>query len=286
MPELPEVEVTKRALEKRLLSKKIIKVLIKNDNLRYKVNSGLKNLKGFFIQKIVRRSKFLLLFFNRDFVLLVHLGMTGKFLIKKNNKSLFSRYYHSDTLHSKHNHIEFLFSNKISLIYNDVRRFGFFILENSKNIYNSKFLKNLGPEPFSNKLTVNIVKNKMKKSSRNIKSCLMDQKFIAGIGNIYASEILFKSKIHPTTIAKSISSVKIKKLIKSIKEVLYIAIKDGGSTIRDFMFNEDNKGNFQNKFNVYDRYGLECHICKNKIQKLVINLRSTYFCPKCQRKTN
>jgi len=286
MPELPEVEVTKRALEKRLLSKKIIKVLIKNDNLRYKVNSRLKNLKGFFIQKIVRRSKFLLLFFNRDFVLLVHLGMTGKFLIKKNNKSLFSRHYHSDTLHGKHNHIEFLFSNKISLIYNDVRRFGFFILENSKNIYNSKFLKNLGPEPFSNKLTVNIVKNKMKKSSRNIKSCLMDQKFIAGIGNIYASEILFKSKIHPTTIAKSISSVKIKKLIKSIKEVLYIAIKDGGSTIRDFMFNEDNKGNFQNKFNVYDRYGLECHICKNKIQKLVINLRSTYFCPKCQRKTN
>jgi len=286
MPELPEVEVTKRALEKRILSKKIIKVLIKNPNLRYKVNPRLKNLKGFFIQKIVRRSKFLLLFFNRDFVLLVHLGMTGKFLIKKKNKSLFSRHYHSDTLHSKHNHIEFLFSDKTSLIYNDVRRFGFFILENSKNIYNSNFLKNLGPEPFSNKLTVNIVKKKIKKSSRNIKSCLMDQKFIAGIGNIYASEILFKSKIHPATIAKSISSIKIKKLIKSIKEVLYIAIKDGGSTIRDFMFNEDNKGNFQNKFNVYDRHGLECHICKNKIQKLVINLRSTYFCPNCQRKTN
>jgi len=284
MPELPEVEVTKRTLEKRILSKRIIKIHINNVDLRYKVSPRLKNLKGLFIKKIVRRSKFLLLFFNKDFVLLVHLGMTGKFLIKKNKKNLFSKRYHSDVLHSKHNHIEFLFSDKTLLIYNDVRRFGFFILEKTKNIYNNKFLKNLGPEPFSNKLNVNIIKNRMHKSRRNIKSFLMDQKFIAGIGNIYASEILFKSKIHPTTTAKSISSVQIKKLIKSIKEVLNFAIKDGGSTIRDFMFNEDNKGNFQNKFNVYDRYGLECHICKNKIQKLIINLRSTYFCSNCQRK--
>jgi len=284
MPELPEVEVTKRTLEKRILLKKIIKIHINNVNLRYKVNSKLKNLKGLFIKKIVRRSKFLLLFFNKDFVLLVHLGMTGKFLIKKNNNSILSKRYHSDLLYSKHNHIEFLFSDKTLLIYNDVRRFGFFILENIKNINNNKFLKNLGPEPFSNKLTVNIIKNKIKKTSRNLKSCLMDQKFIAGIGNIYASEILFKSKIHPTMIAKSISSFQIKKLIKSIKEVLYSAIKNGGSTIRDFMFNENNKGNFQNKFNVYDRHGMECYICKNKIQKLIINLRSTYFCSNCQRK--
>jgi len=284
MPELPEVEVTKRTLEKRILSKKIIKIHINNVNLRYKVNPRLKNLKGLFIKKIVRRSKFLLLFFNKDFVLLVHLGMTGKFLIKKNDKSILSKRYDSDVLHSKHNHIEFLFSDKTLLIYNDVRRFGFFILENTKNINNNKFLKNLGPEPFSNKLTVNIIKNRIKKSSRNIKSFLMDQKFIAGIGNIYASEILFKSKIHPTMIAKSITSFQIKKLIKSIKEVLYSAIKDGGSTIRDFMFNEDNQGNFQNKFNVYDRYGSACHICKNKIQKLIVNLRSTYFCSNCQRK--
>jgi len=284
MPELPEVEITKRTLEKRILSKKIIKIHINNINLRYKVNPRLKNLKGLFIKKIVRRSKFLLLFFNKDFVLLVHLGMTGKFLIKKNNNCMLSKHYHSDVLHSKHNHIEFLFSDKTLLIYNDVRRFGFFLLENTKNINNNRFLKNLGPEPLSNKLTVKIIKNRIKKSSRNIKSFLMDQKFIAGIGNIYASEILFKSKIHPTTTAKSISSIKIKKLIKSIKEVLYSAIKDGGSTIRDFMFNEDNKGNFQNKFNVYDRQGLECHICKNKIQKLIINLRSTYYCCNCQRK--
>jgi len=284
MPELPEVEVTKRTLEKRILSKKIIKIRINNVNLRYKVNPRLKNLKGLFIKKIVRRSKFLLLFFNKDFVLLIHLGMTGKFLIKKNNNSILSKRYHSNVLHSKHNHIEFLFSDKTLLIYNDVRRFGFFILENTKNIYNNKFLKNLGPEPFSNKLTVNIIQNRIKKSCRNIKSFLMDQKFIAGIGNIYANEILFKSKIHPTMAAKSISSIQIEKLIKSIKEVLYSAIKDGGSTIRDFMFNENNKGNFQNKFNVYDRHGLECYICKNKIQKLIINLRSTYFCSNCQNK--
>jgi len=284
MPELPEVEVTKRTLEKRILSKKIIKVQINNVNLRYKVNPRLKNLKGLFIKKILRRSKFLLLFFNKDFVLLVHLGMTGKFLIKKNSKSLSSKYYHSDVLRSRHNHIKFLFSDKTLLIYNDVRRFGFFILGNTKNIYNNKFLKNLGPEPFSNKLTVNIIKNRIKNSNRHIKNFLMDQKFIAGIGNIYASEILFKSRIHPTMLAKSMRSSQIKKLIKSIKEVLYSAIKDGGSTIRDFMFNEDNKGNFQNKFNVYDRHGLECHICKNKIKKLIINLRSTYFCSNCQRK--
>jgi len=181
MPELPEVEVTKRTLEKRILSKKIIKVHINNVNLRYKVNPKLKNLEGLFIKKIVRRSKFLLLFFNKDFVLLVHLGMTGKLLIKKNNKSLFSEYYHSNVLNSKHNHIEFLFSDKTLLIYNDVRRFGFFILENKKNINNNKFLKNLGPEPFSNKLTANIIKNRIKRSGRNIKSFLMDQKFIAGI---------------------------------------------------------------------------------------------------------
>jgi len=284
MPELPEVEVTKRTLVKRILSKKIIKVQINNVNLRYKVNPRLKNLKGLFIRKIVRRSKFLLLFFNKDFVLLVHLGMTGKFLIKKNNKSLSSKYYHSDVLRSKHNHIKFLFSDKTLLIYNDVRRFGFFILENIKNINKNKFLKNLGPEPFSNKLTVNIIKNRIKNSKRYIKNFLMDQRFIAGIGNIYASEILFRSKIHPTISAKNLSSFQIKKLIKSIKEVLYSAIKEGGSTIRDFMFNEDHKGNFQNKFNVYDRRGLECYICKNKIQKLIINLRSTYFCSNCQRK--
>jgi len=287
MPELPEVEIVRQSLSKNIKGKKINKILVRNRNLRFKIKPSFEeNLKSKIISNIDRFSKYLIIELENRSYCIVHLGMSGTIHITKNNKkNLFTNtsFYNSPNLPKKHNHVEFFFDD-LKLVYNDPRRFGFFqILKNSDDL--KKRFINLGPEPFSKKFNLNYLRKYFKKKKKDIKSFLLDQKFVSGIGNIYASEILYLSKIHPLSPAKDLNKFQCNKIIQNSKKVLTNAIKKGGSTIRDFKNTIGNKGNFQKEFNVYGRDKEYCKriSCSGIICKITQANRSTFYCKTCQK---
>ena len=286
MPELPEIEIVKRSLFKKINGAKIVNVKINNKNLRYKITDELpKKLINEKILKISRRSKYLIFHFKNK-LLLAHLGMSGKFLIiKSKDKKMFktSFYYDLDIL-AKHNHIHFILNNGLELIYNDVRRFGFFKLFENIKLKEITYLKKLGPEPFSVLFCIKYVQKFIKNRKKNIKSLLMDQTFVSGLGNIYVNEALFLSKIHPLRQCSNLERKSIKNLIYNIRKVLKIAINQGGSSIRDFKNVYGKSGNFQQFFNVYGQENKDCSriSCKGKIKKISISNRSSFYCNVCQ----
>tara|TARA_Y100001970_G_scaffold80797_1_gene102549 strand:+ start:1359 stop:2225 length:867 start_codon:yes stop_codon:yes gene_type:complete len=288
MPELPEVEVVKRSLETALNKLKIKSIRVNNKNLRYKVDiKGIKRLIGLKILSIQRRSKYLLFFFEKGHIMLVHLGMTGKFILinKKNIKLRTSFYYKLSSKDNKHNHIKFLFSNETQLIYNDVRKFGFIKVENSKKLKQNFHLKTLGPEPLESIFNFRYFKNYLRGRNRIIKDLLMDQKFVSGLGNIYVNEILFHSRIKPTRKICKMKDFEIREVIRNIRKILKKAIKFGGSSIRDFSNSKGKIGSFQEHFRIYGMLGKNCSNsdCNYKIQKIVISNRASFLCPKCQK---
>ena len=287
MPELPEVEVVKQSLDKKIREKKVKKVLVRNRNLRKKVPLKFENF--FLNQKILkveRFSKYLILHLSNRKKCLIHLGMSGTIhFIKKNKKNVITNtsFYNSPKLPSKHNHIEIIFDDS-KIIYNDPRRFGFFeIIENEKFL--KKKFNHLGPEPFNSNYTLDYIYSKLRGKQKNIKNFLIDQNFISGIGNIYASEILFLSKINPTKKAKNLKKNDCKKILTNSKKVLREAINKGGSSIKDFKNISGNYGGFQSEFKVYQREGLKCKRtnCIGIIKKKNISNRSTFFCNSCQK---
>ncbi len=286
MPELPEVEIVKQSLEKKIKLKKIKKVIIKNRNLRFKIPLNFENfLRSTIIKKITRFSKYIILHFLNGSFCIIHLGMSGTIhLIKKNKKIKITNtsFYNSPNLPEKHNHIEIKFNN-FSIVYNDPRRFGFFEIIKNKEELNKRF-SHFGPEPFSKSFDLKYVHNYLKKK-KNIKSFLLDQKFVSGIGNIYANEILFLCKINPQKRGKNLNQTECKKIIYFSKLVLKKSYKTWGSTIRDFKNISGNKGLFQNEFKVYQREYLNClnRNCLGKIKKKTLSKRSTFFCNKCQK---
>tara|TARA_B100002052_G_scaffold294859_1_gene320340 strand:- start:565 stop:1431 length:867 start_codon:yes stop_codon:yes gene_type:complete len=288
MPELPEVEVVKRSLETAVNQLKIKSIMINDKNLRYKVNiKGIKRLIGLKILSIERRSKYLLFFFEKGHTMLVHLGMTGKFILinKKNIKLRTSFYYQLSPKDKKHDHIRFIFSNNTQLIYNDVRKFGFIKVENSKRLKENFHLKTLGPEPLDGIFNFKYFKNYLKGRNRVIKDLLMDQKFVSGLGNIYVNEILFHSRIKPTRQISRLRDFEINEIIRNIRKILKKAIKFGGSSIKDFSNSKGKTGSFQEHFKIYGMLGKNCSNsdCNYKIQKIVISNRASFLCPKCQK---
>ena len=289
MPELPEVEVVKRSLSTKLQNLIIKKVKINDDKLRYRINKNqIRKIVGLKLKKIRRRSKFLLFFFNKDMIMLVHLGMTGKFYFvdQKNTKFKTSFYYKiSNNKDQKHDRVIFFLNKKNKLIYNDVRKFGFIKFLNIKELQNNFHLKNLGPEPLQREFNYFYLNQYVKGRNRVIKDILMDQKCVSGIGNIYANEILFLSKVKPTRKVNTLQEFELKKIIKFTKRVLENAIKVGGSSIKDFSSSNGKKGSFQQYFNVYGKKGEFCSKinCTNKIVKLAISNRATFFCSNCQK---
>jgi len=287
MPELPEVEIVKQSLAKKIQQKKIKKVIIKNRNLRFKIPLKFeKLLENKIIKKVNRFSKYLILNFSDDSFCLIHLGMSGTIhLIKKNhsNRLTNASFYNSLSLPKKHNHVEIQFQD-LKVIYNDPRRFGFFKFINNKEELISRF-SHLGPEPFFKKFNLKYLLKYFFNKKKDIKSFLIDQKFVSGIGNIYASEILFLSKINPSIYAMKLSKEDCKKIIFFSKKVLNKAIQKGGSTIRDFKNTLGKNGNFQKEFKVYQRENLNClrNKCTGKIKKIFISNRSTFFCNICQK---
>ena len=286
MPELPEVEVTRRTLLKFIENKVIKNIKINNPNLRFKIPENFKkNVTGQKIIKVLRRSKYILIYLKNDYVMIAHLGMSGKFLIKNNySKDFLKTSYYSNEFSSKHNHLEFFFSNNLKVIYNDPRRFGFFLLDKISKLDVNKFLSKLGPEPLGKDLKKDYLILKTKATQRTIKTLLMDQRFISGIGNIYANEILFLAKIKPNKISSKLRLVDIGRLHPSIGKVLKRALKLGGSSIKDFKSSVGEKGRFQNEFKVYDREDLKCLRtgCSGLIARVVSQGRASFFCNECQ----
>ena len=287
MPELPEVEIIKQSLNKKIKGSSVKKVIVRNRNLRFKIPLNFEYvLTKKKIDSIGRFSKYLLIFFQDKSICAIHLGMSGTIhLVDKNEKNKITNtsFYNDPFLPSKHNHIEIIFKN-LKLIYNDPRRFGYFLFFKEKKLLEKK-LNKFGPEPFSSSFNLNYISNYLKKKEKNIKNFLLDQKFVSGIGNIYANEILFYCKINPMKKAKNITINEFKKIIKYSNFVLKKAISRGGSSIRDFKNTSGKKGNFQNNFYVYNRENLKCLkiSCSGIIKKKFILNRSSFFCNMCQK---
>ena len=287
MPELPEVEIVKRSLENKIKNKKIRKVIISNRNLRFRIHRKFENiLEGQSIINVQRFSKYIILTLGNYNYCLIHLGMSGTLHIidyknKKKNTNL--SFYHSKSLPKKHNHIKIIFP-KFKIVYNDPRRFGFF-----KLIYNKEqldlYFKKIGPEALDKNFNINYLNEKLKNKTKNIKNLLIDQKFVSGIGNIYASEILYYSKIHPRKKALKLKLKEKKNIIKFTNFVLKNAIKKGGSSIKNFKNLVGTYGNFQKEFKVYNREKQKClrEKCDGIIKKVVISNRSTFYCGMCQK---
>jgi len=286
MPELPEVEIVKRSLVKTINKAKIVDIKIQNKKLRYVISKDIcKYLINQQIIKISRRSKYLIFHFKNNF-LLVHLGMTGKFLVmRKIDNTLFkTSFYYDLNILPKHNHIYFTLNNGLTLVYNDVRRFGFIKLYNHTNLNKIKYIQKLGLEPLNRRFNLFYFKQFIKGRKKNIKSLLMDQTFISGLGNIYVNEVLYMSKINPSRFCNNLNDIDIKRIILSIKKILKLAILKGGSSIRDFKNTLGKSGNFQQFFYVYGKTNEMCsrNSCKGVIKKIFISNRSSFYCNYCQ----
>ena len=269
MPELPEVETTRRGLEPLILERRIISVQIYKQKLRWEIPPHLKKtLKNQTIKKITRRAKYLLLHFEVG-QLVMHLGMSGSISVVDTNEPL-----------KKHEHFELKLDNSTSLRFNDPRRFGSVLWQKSNETLS--LLKKLGPEPLSYEFDNESLFKSSNGKSRNIKSFIMDSNVVVGVGNIYASESLFLAGISPMRVAGKTSKSRFMVLTQCIKDVLTDAINNGGTTLNDFSNVDGNPGYFSQILNVYGRDNMPCIRCSGKIKRIIQNQRATYYCPKCQ----
>ena len=269
MPELPEVETTVKGL-KTILRKKIFNVKIHTIKLRFNIPSNIKNiLRNVKISNIRRIAKYIIIDLDTRYSLVIHLGMSGRL------KTADSKYKRN-----KHDHFIVNFYDGNILIYNDQRKFGFIDLVKTKDLLKHKYILNLGIDALSPELNADLVYEKISKSEVPIKQILLNQKLIAGIGNIYASEILFDAKISPLILGKDLHFSLILKLIKSTRKILKKAIRFGGSSIRNYRSIDGTLGNFQTNFKVYNKEGKK--IRGDKVKKIVQYGRSTFYCPNLQ----
>ena len=277
MPELPEVETSKRYIKQFLFNAKIINIQIRVPKLRWKINPDIKKLfNNTMILKIDRIGKYILINTSNKNTLILHLGMSGCLSIKEVNYKKI-----------KHDHViinfEGINGDIKSLIFNDQRRFGYIDFHYTPNLKKHFLIKNLGIDGLSKSLKYDFLNSIFCKRTTAIKNALLDQKVICGIGNIYASEILFYSKIHPLKKVNYLNENEINSLILYINIVLSKAVLNGGTTIKDYKQPDGKVGYFKQKLKVYGREKLKCYDCNNMIFKLNINKRATYICPECQK---
>ena len=273
MPELPEVETVRRGLEKLILGKKILNIDIRYPKMiKTDLHEFQKEMPGQIIQSMGRRGKYLL-FYLSDKVLISHLRMEGKYF-----------YYPDHVPERKHAHVLIHFEDGGTLVYEDVRKFGTLELL-APELLDSYFIsKKLGPEPTEQDFDLGSFKLALKKSKKPIKSYLLDQTLVAGLGNIYVDEVLWRAKVHPSRTSNSLTAQEVRKVHDEIIKVLGEAVEKGGSTIRTYTnaFGED--GTMQEFHQVYDKTGQACSRCGAIIEKIQLGGRGTHFCPKCQRR--
>ena len=273
MPELPEVETVRRGLEKLILGKKISNIDIRYPKMiKTDLHEFQKEMSGQVIQSMGRRGKYLL-FYLSDKVLISHLRMEGKYF-----------YYPDQVPERKHAHILIHFEDGGTLVYEDVRKFGTMELLAPKLLEAYFVTKKLGPEPTEQDFDLARLKLALKKSKKPIKSHLLDQTLVAGLGNIYVDEVLWRAKVHPARISQGLTAQEAKKVHDETIKVLGQAVEKGGSTIRSYTnaFGED--GTMQEFHQVYDKAGQACSRCGSMIEKIQLGGRGTHFCPKCQRR--
>ncbi len=272
MPELPEVETVKNTLKGKVLNKTIKKVQVLWNLIDYpEVEKFKERIINQQIIDIKRRGKWLMFELN-DYYLLSHLRMEGKYLIRKNGDEV-----------TKHEHVIFTFDDNTQLRYHDTRKFGKMHLIEKDKVYKMKPLNELGLEPWDNNLTVDYLKDKYSTKKLPIKTVLLDQSIITGIGNIYADEILFLSHINPLCKCCNLSNEELEQIIVNTRQVLNDAIRLGGTTIRSYESSEGVHGKFQNNLLVHNHENDKCPICNYIIRKIKVNGRGTYFCEKCQK---
>ena len=282
MPELPEVETVLRGLAPVIEGQKITKATVNRPDLRWPFPENMaQRLTGQSILQLRRRSKYILADLSSQETLLIHLGMSGRILISGDP---LGRYAHAHSTPEKHDHVILDFSNGARVTFNDPRRFGAMDLFDSNTAASSKLLAHLGPEPLGNLFDAKTFARAAKQRRSPIKSVLLDQRIIAGLGNIYVCETLFRAGISPLKNANRISLPKLETLVPHIKDVLNAAITAGGSTLRDFKHTDGELGYFQHSFDVYGREGEPCHRpnCRGQIKRMVQSGRSSFYCALCQ----
>lgn len=292
MPELPEVETVRRGLEPYVAGARIVSVDLRRPDLRFPLPSGFAEiLSGATVRTVERRAKYLLFRLSNGPTWLSHLGMTGSYRFADFAFKSASR-YNEPTPAERHDHVRLHLSHPVHgamlLVYNDARRFGFMDLFDDEAA--NPYLNNLGPEPLSNGFSAQSMADRFRGRIAPMKAVLLDQRVVAGLGNIYVSEALYRAQIHPERRAGSLvladgtPDPALDRLAAAVREVLSDAIAAGGSTLRDFRNAEGGAGYFQHSFSVYDREGEPCPTpgCDGTIARIVQSGRSSFFCPRCQ----
>lgn len=272
MPELPEVETTRRGIEPHIKGAKVAEVIVKRSDLRQPVSPNIGSLEGRRALAVRRRSKYLLLDMDDGSTLLIHLGMSGSLRVIEPGADW-----------KKHDHFALNLENGRQLRFHDPRRFGLVLLLSEKNPMEHALLRSLGPEPLEDGFTAKHLHAACRKRSAAIKLVIMDAKVVVGVGNIYASEALFRAGIKPQTKSNKLSQTRLEKLVTTIREVLHASIIEGGTTLRDFLNSDGEPGYFKQRLFVYDRKGEPCRTCETPIRNAVLGQRSTYWCPQCQK---
>lgn len=288
MPELPEVETVRRALAPAMEGNRFDKVEVRRGDLRWPLPRGFaQKLHGKLVEGLGRRAKYLLADLSSGDVLLMHLGMSGSFRVGKNSTP--GTYYHERSKSTAHDHIVFHMSNGTTVTFNDPRRFGSMKLVPRAGLEQEPLLRALGPEPLGNEFDAAMLAKACAGKKTSLKAALSDQRVVAGLGNIYVCEALFRARLSPKRQASTIAArngrpnERAERLVEAIKAVLMDAIEAGGSSLRDHRRADGSLGDFQHNFRVYDREGEPCPHCEGKIKRIVQVGRSTFYCPSCQK---
>ena len=256
-----------------MVGRRISEVIIRRYDLRQPVSSELTSLEGAKFTAVERRSKYLLLETDRGVAVIIHLGMSGSLRVIPAGEDW-----------KKHDHIGITVAGGMQLRYHDPRRFGLALVCPIAGLDSHPLLKDLGPEPLGEGFTAEGLRSSLSKKSIPIKVAIMDAKVVVGVGNIYASESLFRARIHPMLAANKLTKPKAVRLVAAIKEVLAESIEQGGTTLRDFLKSDGEPGYFKQQLFVYDRKGEPCRVCGTPISHCVLGQRATYCCPLCQKK--
>jgi formamidopyrimidine-DNA glycosylase len=299
MPELPEVETVRRGLQPAMEGSKIVKAEARRKDLRFPFQKDfVARLEGQTVTGLGRRAKYLMADLASGDVLLMHLGMSGSFrVVAGNSKSAPGKFHHPRSEDRAHDHVVFHMSSGATVIFNDPRRFGYMKIFARDKIEDEPLLRGLGPEPLGNEFDAAMLARACANKKTSLKAALLDQRVVAGLGNIYVCEALFRAHLSPRRLATTLATKKTKgtpggeptdhakHLVNAIHAVLNQAIKAGGSSLRDHRQTSGELGYFQHSFQVYDREGKKCESpgCGGIVRRFTQNGRSTFWCPKCQR---
>jgi formamidopyrimidine-DNA glycosylase len=291
MPELPEVETVRMGLAPVMEGARYARVEVRRRDLRWPLRKDFaKRLTGQKVEGLGRRAKYLLADLSSGDVLLMHLGMSGSMRLRRNGEQVLGdpRYFEI-AKDEKHDHVVFHMSNGSTITFNDPRRFGSMKLVPRAKLDKEPLLRGLGPEPLGNEFDAAMLAKACAGKKTSLKAALSDQRIVAGLGNIYVCEALFRARLSPKRQASTIAgrdgkpNERAVALVEAIKATLHDAIKAGGSSLRDHRRADGSLGEFQHKFQVYDREGEPCPHCKGKVKRIVQTGRSTFYCPSCQK---